>query len=179
MMNKPSTIHKCTKRCDTTMLRRTTLLGIEHDGRCYEETRDLRIGYTRCPLTGGEPSLSRLPSGTPVERGQHPSSRFSSRRAVATQRRTEDEAGSPRVADRSGSVAVLPSSPLVPTSSSAIKRFVTRCRGCICHVSVQSERSNLQKGFDRSSLVHGIIGCFDAGELRGEVEDESPMNASL
>ncbi len=42
-----------------------------------------------------------------------PSSEFSSRRAVSTRRRTEDEAGSPRVADRSGLLAVLPSSPLV------------------------------------------------------------------
>ena len=43
----------------------------------------------------------------------------------------------------------------------------------------QSDRSDLQKRFDRSSLVHGIIGFFDAGELSREVEDESRMNASL
>src|SRR5215469_15703712 len=41
------------------------------------------------------------------------SSACSSRRAVSTQRRTEGEAGSPRVADRSGPAAVLSSSPLV------------------------------------------------------------------
>ena len=43
----------------------------------------------------------------------------------------------------------------------------------------QSDRSDLQQRFDRSSLVHSIIGFFDAGELSREVEDESRMNASL
>src|ERR1700693_3203564 len=42
-----------------------------------------------------------------------PSSECSSRRAVSTRRRTEDEEGSPRVADKSGPLAMLPSSPLV------------------------------------------------------------------
>jgi hypothetical protein len=69
--------------------------------------------HTHCPLTGGEPSLARLLSGTPVEGGQHPLIRIFLPASISTQRRTEDEAGSPRVADRSGPLAVLPSSPLV------------------------------------------------------------------
>ena len=42
----------------------------------------------------------------------------------------------------------------------------------------QSDHSNLQKRFDRSSLVHGLIGFLDAGEVSREVEDASRMNAS-
>jgi hypothetical protein len=42
------------------MLRRTTRRRIEHDGRCDEETRNLRNGHTRCPLTGGEPSRLKI-----------------------------------------------------------------------------------------------------------------------
>ena len=45
--------------------------------------------------------------------------------------------------------------------------------------SDQSDRSDLQKRFDRSSLVHGIIGFFDIIQVSREVEDESRMNASL
>ena len=75
--------------------------------------RDLRNGHTHCPLTGGEPSLARLPSGTLVEGGQQSLIRIFLPASISTQRRTEDEAGSPRVADRSGPLAVLPSSPLV------------------------------------------------------------------
>src|SRR6266699_6890839 len=37
------------------MLRRN-----EHDGRCYKETRHLRNEQTRCPLTGGEPSYTKI-----------------------------------------------------------------------------------------------------------------------
>src|SRR5205085_10639142 len=86
---------------------------IEYDGQCYEGTRYLRNECTHCPLTGGEPSLARLPSGTPVEGGQHFLIRIFLPASISTQRRTEDEAGSPRVADRSGLAAVLLSSPLV------------------------------------------------------------------
>jgi hypothetical protein len=52
-------------RCYEMVLRRTA-----YDGQNYEETRHLRNGYMHSPLTGGEPSLSRSPSGTLVEGGQ-------------------------------------------------------------------------------------------------------------
>ena len=96
-------------RCYEMVLRRTA-----YDGQIYEEMRHLRNGYMNCPLTGGEPSRLKI-TQRHSNRGwtAFPSSEFSSRRAVSTRRRTEDEAGSPRVADRSGPVAVLPSSPLV------------------------------------------------------------------
>ena len=78
----------------------------EHDGQCYET-------YERCPMTGGEPSLSRLPSDTPVEGGQQSLIRIFLPASISTRRRTEDEAGSPRVADRNGLAAVFSSSPRV------------------------------------------------------------------
>src|SRR5437868_5246201 len=89
------------------MLRQTRLRRTEYDGRCYEGKRYLRNWQMHCPLTGGEPSLSRLPSGTPVEGGQPSLIRIFLPASISTQRRTEDEAGSPRVADRSGPLAVL------------------------------------------------------------------------
>src|SRR5260370_39207846 len=94
------------------MLRRN-----EHDGRCYKETRHLRNEQTRCPLTGGEPSYTKI-AQRHSSRGwtAFPSSCFppgERSREATTWRRTEGEAGSPRVADRSGSLALLPSSPPV------------------------------------------------------------------
>ena len=90
-----------------------TLRRIEHDGRYYEETRYLRNGYPRCPLTGGEPSLSRLPSGAPVEGRQHSLIRMFLPASSLYPATDGGRGGSPRVDDRSGPLAVLPSSPLV------------------------------------------------------------------
>src|SRR5256885_2247838 len=73
----------------------------------------LQNGQTRCPLTGGESSLARLPSGTPVEGGQPSLIQIFLPASSLYPATDGGRGGSPRVEDRSGPLAVLPSSPLV------------------------------------------------------------------
>ena len=111
-----------------THMYKTMIRRIEPTERCYEErlyeglstmdnatkrreTYEMDIP-TVLGLAASHPA-SRLPSGTPVEGGQQSLIRIFLPASISTRRRTEDEAGSPRVADRSGAVAVLSSSPLV------------------------------------------------------------------
>src|SRR5436309_1530665 len=50
---------------------------------------------------------------------------------------------------------------------------------CLDRFTQSSDRCDLQKRFDRSSFVHGIIGFLETVQVCCEVEDQSRIDASL